>query len=200
MSKKREELQDELQRIEYRVLRPRGPGAKENKPADDSHNNGNSLHLDDSQEVKHEDVGRKRDKFAMDVDKDDSDDDRHDEMEVQLEDSMEEEPTVKVAKEVKEEKSKLISRTSHSRPLSSATGQTRPGALSHSRKWPRSTNAGAVLALVAMGFILILIPHLIKTAPLVFAAADRSPRHSWPELIPHFCVHRYGNSSSIGKK
>lgn len=84
MSKKREELQDELQRIEARMLRPRGPGAKENKPTlDDSQNLNDSQHGLDSQHqegVKQEDGTKKRDKFAMDDDKDESDDDRHDEV------------------------------------------------------------------------------------------------------------------------
>lgn len=59
MIKKRLELQEELQRIEQRCLRPRIPFAKENNP-------------DTPVEVKEEqDTGvKKRDKFAMDVDKD----------------------------------------------------------------------------------------------------------------------------------
>ncbi|CAK1583907.1 unnamed protein product [Parnassius mnemosyne] len=89
MIKKRLELQDELQRIEQRCLRPRGPGTKENEP--------NHVHDEEGKEhekapvensgvvIKNEeeDKGRKRNKFAMDVDekeKEDSDaDDRHEE-------------------------------------------------------------------------------------------------------------------------
>ncbi|CAB3248587.1 unnamed protein product [Arctia plantaginis] len=71
MTKKKQELQEELHRIEQRCLRPRGPGgpaAKENDPAHQDHQ--------DSQ-----DTGvKKRDKFAMDVDKEDSEnEDAHEE-------------------------------------------------------------------------------------------------------------------------
>lgn len=109
MIKKREELQDELHRIEQRVLRPRGPGAKENKPTDDSHIlNDSQLSLNDSlnDTVKPEEGGKKRDKFAMDVDKDDSDDDRHDEVEVKVEETKVE-SAVELTKEAGEEKGEL---------------------------------------------------------------------------------------------
>ncbi|XP_060805153.1 pinin [Amyelois transitella] len=69
MSKKRQELQDELQRIEQRCLRPRAPGTKENLPQPRAH-------------VAKEEEGEKsrRNKFAADADqKEDSDaDDHHD--------------------------------------------------------------------------------------------------------------------------
>ncbi|XP_075982776.1 desmosome associated protein-like protein pinnin [Anticarsia gemmatalis] len=68
MTKKRQELQEELVRIESRCLRPRGPGAKENDPEPE-----------EEQPEAQEPGVKKRDKFAMDVDKEDSDnDDRHD--------------------------------------------------------------------------------------------------------------------------
>ncbi|CAD0204070.1 unnamed protein product [Chrysodeixis includens] len=75
MIKKRQELQEELLRIEQRCLRPRGPGAKENDP--DTHD-ADDKSLED--EVK--DERKKRDKFAADADdKEDSDgDDRHDDV------------------------------------------------------------------------------------------------------------------------
>ncbi|CAH0400686.1 unnamed protein product [Chilo suppressalis] len=88
MAKKRIELQEELQRIEQRCLRQRGPGAKENDPElqndkgeEPKHNDSISEH---DQEVKIEDSDdktRKRNKFATDADeKEESDaDDRHDE-------------------------------------------------------------------------------------------------------------------------
>ncbi|XP_063627717.1 pinin [Cydia splendana] len=63
MVKKRAELQEELQRIEQRCLRARGPQAKENEPAG-----------------KTDDGGKKRDKFtndADDKDKEDSDGEEH---------------------------------------------------------------------------------------------------------------------------
>ncbi|XP_047994700.1 pinin isoform X2 [Leguminivora glycinivorella] len=56
MVKKRAELQEELQRIEQRCLRARGPQAKENEPARDG------------------DGAKKRDKFANDADHKDGDD------------------------------------------------------------------------------------------------------------------------------
>ncbi|CAH2094941.1 unnamed protein product [Euphydryas editha] len=76
MARKREELQDELQRIEHKCLRPRGPGFKENEQ--ENHRN----HQEDIVNKTNEDkqAGRKRDKFAMDVDEagEDSDgEDRH---------------------------------------------------------------------------------------------------------------------------
>lgn len=76
MIKKRQELQEELQRIEQRCLRPRGPGAKENDP---------DTHDADDKSVEDADVKderKKRDKFAADADdKEDSDgDDRHDDV------------------------------------------------------------------------------------------------------------------------
>lgn len=68
MAKKRQELQEELQRIEQRCLRVRG--AKENEP-DVGHEDKEQKKGKDSetseQEVK-DDKGRKRNKFAMDVD------------------------------------------------------------------------------------------------------------------------------------
>ncbi|XP_047536928.1 pinin [Vanessa atalanta] len=83
MARKREELQDELQRIEHRCLRPRGPGAKEN----DLENHHRNYVFEKSpiiEEIKQEDRGRKRDKFAMDVDEKDRDEsdgeDRHNEV------------------------------------------------------------------------------------------------------------------------
>lgn len=88
MIKKRQELQEELQRIEQRCLRARGPWAKENDP--DVHSDKDTeTHPKDpenaqpDQEIKQEgDGASKRNKFAMDADekeKDDSDgDDRHD--------------------------------------------------------------------------------------------------------------------------
>ncbi|XP_072929588.1 pinin [Epargyreus clarus] len=81
MVRKREQLQEELQRIEARCLRPRGPGAKENDPENSHEDEDKSGQVHKDVEIKDEDRGRKRDKFAMDVDleKDDSDgDDRHD--------------------------------------------------------------------------------------------------------------------------
>ncbi|KAJ8723595.1 hypothetical protein PYW07_007575 [Mythimna separata] len=74
MVRKRQELQEELQRIEQRVLRPRGPGTKENDPD----------HLDGEEQKDvdmNKDEKKKRDKFAVDADdKEDSDgDDRHEE-------------------------------------------------------------------------------------------------------------------------
>lgn len=73
MIKKRQELQEELQRIEQRVLRPRGPGFKENDP--EQHDG------EDQKDVDMKDEKKKRDKFAVDADdKEDSDgDDRHEE-------------------------------------------------------------------------------------------------------------------------
>lgn len=72
--RKRQELQEELQRIEQRVLRPRGPGTKENDP--DHHDGVDQKDTDMSKEEK-----KKRDKFAAEADdKEDSDgDDRHEE-------------------------------------------------------------------------------------------------------------------------
>ncbi|CAG5004704.1 unnamed protein product [Parnassius apollo] len=90
MIKKRQELQDELLRIEQRCLRSRGPGTKENEP-NNTHHEEEKEHekapLENSEVVikneEEEDKGRKRNKFAMDVDekeKEDSDaDDRHEE-------------------------------------------------------------------------------------------------------------------------
>ncbi|CAG9789573.1 unnamed protein product [Diatraea saccharalis] len=88
MIKKREELQEELQRIEQRCLRQRGPGTKENDP-ESQNNKDSSQHNDSITEHDHEmktdesdDKSRKRNKFAMDADeKEDSDaDDRHDDV------------------------------------------------------------------------------------------------------------------------
>ncbi|XP_047034066.1 pinin [Helicoverpa zea] len=75
MVKKRQELQEELQRIEQRCLRPRGPGTKENDP--DNHDAEDQKDVD----MANKDERKKRDKFAADVDeKEDSDgDDRHEE-------------------------------------------------------------------------------------------------------------------------
>lgn len=74
MAKKRQELQEELQRIEQRCLRVRG--AKENEP-DASQEDKEQKKRKDSetseQEVK-DDKGRKRNKFAMDVDEKERDD------------------------------------------------------------------------------------------------------------------------------
>lgn len=83
MIKKRQELQEELVRIEQRCLRPRGPGTKENDP--DNHDD----QKDALVEVK--DEKKKRDKFATDADmKEDSDgDDRHEE-EVKMEPQVDE--------------------------------------------------------------------------------------------------------------
>ncbi|XP_014355744.2 pinin [Papilio machaon] len=76
MIKKRQELQEELQRIEQRCLR-RGPATKENNPSvqgtedrkKDRENNEKIV------TVKNEDdTGRKRNKFAMDVDEKDRED------------------------------------------------------------------------------------------------------------------------------
>lgn len=74
MVKKRQELQEELQRIEQRVLRPHGPGTKENDP--DHHDGEDQKDMDMNKDEK-----KKRDKFAADADdKEDSDgDDRHEE-------------------------------------------------------------------------------------------------------------------------
>ncbi|XP_026760673.1 pinin [Galleria mellonella] len=85
MIKKRQELQDELQRIEQRCLRTRAPGAKENDPesTEDGHKEESNQKNSDSDHEMTDDKGSKRNKFAMDADekeKDDSDvDDRHDE-------------------------------------------------------------------------------------------------------------------------
>lgn len=69
MAKKRQELQEELQRIEQRCLRVRG--AKENEPDASQEDKEQTKQRKDSetseQEVK-DDKGRKRNKFAMDVD------------------------------------------------------------------------------------------------------------------------------------
>lgn len=81
MAKKRQELQEELQRIELRCLRVKG--AKENEPdtrcQEDKEQKCKDSEISE-QEVK-DDKGRKRDKFAMDVDekeREDSDgEDRH---------------------------------------------------------------------------------------------------------------------------
>lgn len=81
MAKKRQELQEELQRIEQRCLRVRG--AKENEPDVGQEDKEQKKHKDSEtseQEVK-DDKGTKRNKFAMDVDekeREDSDgDDRN---------------------------------------------------------------------------------------------------------------------------
>ncbi|KAM3959310.1 desmosome associated protein-like protein pinnin [Aphomia sociella] len=85
MIKKRQELQDELQRIEQRCLRVRGPGAKENdpEPPHDDHKASNvkNSETSDQEMTEDSDKGKKRNKFAMDADeKDESDgDDRHEE-------------------------------------------------------------------------------------------------------------------------
>lgn len=73
MLKKRQDLEEELQRIEQRCLRPRGPAAKENEPR--------APEQAAEQDGEARDEKRKRDKFATDADiKDESDgDDRHDE-------------------------------------------------------------------------------------------------------------------------
>ncbi|CAH1637987.1 unnamed protein product [Spodoptera littoralis] len=75
MVKKRQELQEELQRIEHRCLRVRGPGTKENDP--DHHDGEEQKDVD----MVNKDEKKKRDKFAADADeKEDSDgDDRHEE-------------------------------------------------------------------------------------------------------------------------
>ncbi|KAH9642317.1 hypothetical protein HF086_009681 [Spodoptera exigua] len=75
MVKKRQELQEELQRIEHRCLRARGPGTKENDP--DHHEGEEQKDVD----MVNKDEKKKRDKFAADADeKEDSDgDDRHEE-------------------------------------------------------------------------------------------------------------------------
>ncbi|CAH0690432.1 unnamed protein product [Spodoptera exigua] len=75
MVKKRQELQEELQRIEHRCLRARGPGTKENDP--DHHEGEEQKDV----EMVNKDEKKKRDKFAADADeKEDSDgDDRHEE-------------------------------------------------------------------------------------------------------------------------
>lgn len=75
MVKKRQELQEELQRIEHRCLRARGPGTKENDP--DHHEGEDQKDVD----MVNKDEKKKRDKFAADADeKEDSDgDDRHEE-------------------------------------------------------------------------------------------------------------------------
>lgn len=68
MAKKRQELQEELQRIEQRCLRVRG--AKENEP-DASQEDKEQQKLKDSETSEHDvkdEKGRKRNKFAMDVD------------------------------------------------------------------------------------------------------------------------------------
>lgn len=68
MAKKRQELQEELQQIEQRCLRVRG--AKENEPDVVQEDKEQKKHKDSEtseQEVK-DDKGRKRNKFAMDVD------------------------------------------------------------------------------------------------------------------------------------
>lgn len=68
MAKKRQELQEELQRIEQRCLRVRG--AKENEPDARCQEDQEQKRKDSEtseQEVK-DDKSRKRDKFAMDVD------------------------------------------------------------------------------------------------------------------------------------
>ncbi|KAL0868804.1 hypothetical protein ABMA27_007169 [Loxostege sticticalis] len=86
MAKKRQELQEELLRIEQRCLRPRGPGAKENDPELTEKDVDMPLEKDSlseqEQEMKEDEKGHKRNKFAMDADekeKEDSDgDDRPD--------------------------------------------------------------------------------------------------------------------------
>lgn len=86
MAKKRQELQEELLRIEQRCLRPRGPGAKENDPELTEKDVDMPLEKDtlseQDQEMKEDEKGHKRNKFAMDADekeKEDSDgDDRPD--------------------------------------------------------------------------------------------------------------------------
>ncbi|KAJ2944722.1 hypothetical protein O0L34_g4080 [Tuta absoluta] len=108
MTKKRQELQEELVRIEQRCLR-RGPQAKENDPANETHDETNtekrprndSETSQQREQADGDDKGRKRDKFAMDVDdKEESDgEDRHEEApkadtEVNEETSLEKEPKV----------------------------------------------------------------------------------------------------------
>ncbi|XP_045502437.1 pinin isoform X1 [Colias croceus] len=79
MAKKRQELQEELQRIEQRCLRQK-PGAKENDPHDDVPHDQHVHELE-------ENGNKKRDKFAMDADdKEDSDaDDQHDDKNMEQE-------------------------------------------------------------------------------------------------------------------
>lgn len=94
MSKKRQELQEELQRIEQRCLRQRGPGAKENDPEtlEDMTHEKNGQDVKEEKAQNDEERGRKRDKFATDMEKDDSDNDEHqDEMLLKKEDGKDEE-------------------------------------------------------------------------------------------------------------
>ncbi|CAH2044913.1 unnamed protein product, partial [Iphiclides podalirius] len=84
MVKKRQELQEELQRIEQRCLRTRIPGTKENDPENlhaEKEKAVQSVHSEATVKNEEEDKGSKRNKFAMDVDEqEDSDgDDRHEE-------------------------------------------------------------------------------------------------------------------------
>ncbi|XP_068619097.1 pinin isoform X2 [Battus philenor] len=85
MIKKRLELQDELQRIEQKCLRSRGPGTKENNPEHRREDKEKTVHSETEEHNTNngEDKGSKRNKFAMDVDekeREDSDgDERHDE-------------------------------------------------------------------------------------------------------------------------
>ncbi|XP_059047908.1 pinin [Achroia grisella] len=72
MIRKRQELQEELQRIEQRCLRMRGPGAKENDPESTHNDHKDSEALD--HEMTEDEKGSKRNKFAMDADEKDKDD------------------------------------------------------------------------------------------------------------------------------
>ncbi|XP_032521212.1 pinin isoform X2 [Danaus plexippus] len=62
MSLKRQELQEELLRIEMKVLRPRGPGAKEN------YQQNNTQTKQEERQEEPEDRNKRRDKFAIDED------------------------------------------------------------------------------------------------------------------------------------
>ncbi|CAG9565800.1 unnamed protein product [Danaus chrysippus] len=74
MSLKRQELQEELLRIEMKVLRPRGPGAKEN------YQQNNTQTKQEERQDEPEDRNKRRDKFAIDEDEvyDSDGDERHD--------------------------------------------------------------------------------------------------------------------------
>lgn len=71
MSRKRQELQEELHRIEQKCLRPRGFAAKENAQEVPPHPEDKAQAQADGGDG---DRGRKRDKFAMDVDEKERDD------------------------------------------------------------------------------------------------------------------------------
>lgn len=77
MARKRQELQEELHRIEQRCLRQRGPNFKDEQ--ENHHVNQEKGEVEIKTEIKEEDKGSKRNKFAMDVDdKEDTDgDDNH---------------------------------------------------------------------------------------------------------------------------